>query len=48
MYQNKLFMFANETIALAPPLCINKDEVDHVVKTLNILIGELEQELGVK
>ena len=48
MHKHKIFLIAQDTISLAPPLCINKDEVDHVVKTLNILIGELEQELGVK
>ena len=48
MHKHKIFLIAQDTISLAPPLCINKDEVDHVVKTLNTLIGELEQELGVK
>ena len=47
MHQNKLFMFANETISLAPPLCINKDEVDHLVKTVGTIIGQAEKQLGI-
>ena len=42
-----LFMFANETISLAPPLCINKDEVDHLVKTVGTIIDQLEKQLDI-
>ncbi|MCH8309160.1 MAG: aspartate aminotransferase family protein, partial [Chloroflexi bacterium] len=33
---------AGDVISLAPPLCINKDEVDFLVKALDDIITELE------
>ena len=35
-------MRLGDNIMLAPPLCITKDEVDHVVNELDDAIGELE------
>ncbi len=34
-----------DVISIAPPLCITKDEVDHVVKQIDEIIGELEEVL---
>ncbi len=47
MHKHRIFMIAQDTIRLAPPLCITKDEVDHVVKQMSAIIGDLEKELGV-
>ncbi len=47
MHKHKIFLVAKDTIRVAPPLCITKDEADHVVKTVDALIGDLEKELGV-
>ena len=47
MHKHHVFMIANEVIALAPPLCITREEVDHVVKTVDTIIGELEKELDI-
>ncbi|MCH7786001.1 MAG: aspartate aminotransferase family protein, partial [Chloroflexi bacterium] len=33
---------AGDVIALSPPLCITKDEVDHLVQQLDQVIGEVE------
>ena len=35
----------DNTIFMAPPLCITKDEVDHMVKQVDEVVGELEREL---
>ncbi|HLZ69658.1 MAG TPA: aspartate aminotransferase family protein [Dehalococcoidia bacterium] len=39
---------AGAMISLAPPLCINKQEVDEIVGIVDESIGEVEQSLGVK
>jgi len=36
---------AGDVISLAPPLCITRDEVDHLVKSLDGIITELETKL---
>ncbi len=36
---------AGDVISLAPPLCINRDEVDHLVKSLDGILTELETTL---
>ena len=36
---------AGDTIYMAPPLCITKDEVDHMVKQVDEVVGELERVL---
>ena len=36
---------AADVIPLSPPLCITKDEVDHVVRQLDEIIGEVESTL---
>ncbi|GBD11849.1 Taurine--pyruvate aminotransferase [bacterium HR23] len=37
-----------DTIALAPPLCITRSEIDEICHILDKAIGEVEEELGVK
>ena len=32
-----------DIISIAPPLCITKEEVDHVVRQVDEVIGELEE-----
>ena len=36
---------AGDVISLAPPLCITRDEVDHLVKSLDGIITDLETKL---
>jgi adenosylmethionine-8-amino-7-oxononanoate aminotransferase len=36
-----------DVIFVAPPLCITKPEVDHLVSSLDELLTELEADLGV-
>ena len=36
---------AGDNIFMAPPLCITKDEVDHMVKQVDDVVGELERVL---
>ena len=45
MREHNLLGRAADVIPLSPPLCITKDEVDHLVSQLDSLIGKLEQEL---
>jgi len=47
MQKHGVFLIAQDTIRLAPPLCITKDEVDLLVKKVDNMIGDLEKELGV-
>ena len=47
MRKENVFLIAQDTIRLAPPLCITKDEVDLLVKKVGNMIGGLEKELGV-
>ncbi len=48
MHKHGLFLLiAGDVIELAPPLCITKDEVDHLVRQVTAVIGDLEKELGV-
>jgi adenosylmethionine-8-amino-7-oxononanoate aminotransferase len=42
MAKHGLLGRAGNVISLAPPLCITKDEVDHVVDKVDAVIGELE------
>lgn len=34
---------AGDVISLAPPLCITKDEVDHLVEQVDESVGELQR-----
>ena len=36
---------AGDVISLAPPLCITRDEVDHLVKSVDSVLTELEETL---
>ena len=45
--KHSLFMVGGDVIELAPPLCITRDEVDHLVRQVTAVIGDLEKELGV-
>jgi len=37
-----LFRQTGDTIALAPPLIIQKSEIDHIVDTLGKILNELQ------
>ena len=43
MAEHGLLGRAGDVISLAPPLCITKDEVDHLVKQVDEVIGEAEK-----
>ena len=47
MHKHKIFIVAKDTIRVAPPLCITKDEADHVVRSVGAIIGDLEKELEI-
>jgi len=46
MRQHGLLARAGSSIAVAPPLVINREEADNLVDGLDQVIGELERELG--
>jgi adenosylmethionine-8-amino-7-oxononanoate aminotransferase len=45
MVKHRLLGRGGDVIFIAPPLCITKDEVDHVVTQLDEIIGAVEEEL---
>ncbi|MDA0770368.1 MAG: aspartate aminotransferase family protein [Chloroflexi bacterium] len=45
MREHNMLGRAADVIPLSPPLCITKEEVDHLVRQLDSMIGKLEQEL---
>jgi len=45
MSENQLLGRAADIIPIAPPLCINKEEVDYLVNRLDIIIGQLAKML---
>ncbi len=45
MRRHNMLGRAGDVIPVAPPLCINRDEVDHVVVQLDQVLTELESEL---
>jgi adenosylmethionine-8-amino-7-oxononanoate aminotransferase len=38
----------NEVIGIGPSLCITRDEVDEIVHAIDLSLGEIESELGIK
>ena len=42
MKEHHLFGRAGDVIPIAPPLCINTDEIDHFVSQLDMVITKLE------
>ena len=34
-------------IVLTPPLCVTRDEIDRIVNTIDLVLGETEAELGI-
>jgi adenosylmethionine-8-amino-7-oxononanoate aminotransferase len=46
--QRGLLSRAGATIALAPPLCINRGEVDEMVGIVDDAIGDVEHQLGIR
>ena len=42
MKEHHLFGRAGDVIPIAPPLCINTDEIDHFVTQLDMVITKLE------
>ena len=46
MRQHGLLARAGSSIAVAPPLVINREEADNIVDGLDQVIGDLERELG--
>ena len=47
LLKHGLLTRSGDVIHLAPPLCITRDEVDHVVRELDASLSELEQRLGI-
>ena len=45
MNKHRLFGRGGDIISIAPPLCITKDEADHVVKQVDELLGDLARDL---
>lgn len=45
MREHKMLGRAADVIPLSPPLCITRDEVDHLVHQIDSIVGKLEQEL---
>ena len=43
--QHGLLTREGDTIFMAPPLCITRDEVDHMVGQVDEVVGELERAL---
>ena len=48
MREHNLLGRWGDVISLCPPLTITKDEVDHLVDAIGSIIGQLENDLGVK
>ena len=46
--EHRLILRPRGTIVIAPPLCVTRDEVDRIVNTVDIVLGEMESELGIK
>lgn len=46
--EHHLILRPRGTIVIAPPLCVTRDEVDRIVNTVDIVLGEMESELGIK
>ena len=46
--QRGLILHPRGSIVMAPPMVITRDEVDRIVNTVDIVLGELEAELGIK
>ena len=45
MNKHGLLGRGGDVISIAPPLCITKDEVDHIVRQVDEIIGEVEEVL---
>ena len=42
-----IFRVNSEILSIGPPLCITRDEVDAIVRAIDLSLGEVEDELGV-
>ena len=42
-----IFRVRNETLNIGPPLCITRDEVDRIVRAIDLSLGEVERDLGI-
>lgn len=46
--EHRLVLRPRGTIVIAPPLCVKRDEIDRIVNTVDVVLGEIELELGIK
>lgn len=46
--EHRLILRPRGAIVIALPLCVTRDEVDRIVNTVDIVLGEMESELGIK
>ncbi len=42
-----IFRVDSEILGIGPPLCITRNEVDQIVRSIELSLGELEDELGI-
>ena len=42
-----IFWARNELMSIGPPLCITRDEIDRIVRAVDLSLGEVESELGI-
>ena len=42
MIKHKLLGRATDFIPISPPLCVNKDEIDHIISQMDSAITEVE------
>lgn len=45
--QHNLILRPKGTIVIAPPLCVRQDEIDRIVNVLDVVLGELENEVPI-
>jgi len=46
--ERRLILYPRGSIVVAPPLCVTRDEIDRIVNTIDIVLGEVESELSIK